>query len=208
MEQPPLARAYRIETERLIIRCYEPSDAQGMHEAIIRSTEHLLPWLPWVQHEPKTLEDRLGLIRLFRGQFDLGLDYTFGIFEKEKGAYIGGTGLHTRIGKNAREIGYWIDVNHIGKGYATEAVTGLLRTAFDIEHLSRIEIRCDPVNTRSRHVPEKLGFRMEGIIQRTLYDNLVDTMIWAISKEDYAASPMRRILVKAFDLAGNRLLLR
>src|SRR6187402_3510278 len=205
MEQKELARAYKIETERLIIRCYEPADAPGMHAAITRSTEHLLPWLPWVQHEPRTLEDRLGLIRLFRGQFDLGLDYTFGIFEKEKNTYIGGTGLHTRIGRNAREIGYWIDVDHIGKGYATEAVSVLVKTAFDIEGLSRIEIRCDPVNVRSRHVPEKLGFRMEGIIQRTLYDNFVDTMIWAMTKEDYAANPVRHTPMQAFDLAGTPL---
>jgi len=205
MEQTDLARTYKIETERLIIRCYEPDDARGMHEAITRSTEHLLPWLPWVQHEPKTLQDRLSLIRLFRGQFDLGLDYTFGIFEKQEGKFIGGTGLHTRIGRNAREIGYWIDVDHVGKGYATEAVTGLLRTAFEIEGISRIEIRCDPLNVRSLHVPEKLGFRMEGIIQRSLYDNLVDTMIWSMTKENYATCSLRNTPVEVFDMAGNGL---
>ncbi|HVU54296.1 MAG TPA: GNAT family protein [Puia sp.] len=202
-----LARTYRIRTERLVLRCYEPGDAPRLHQAIIRSIDHLRPWLPWVQQEPKDLEARIGLIRMFRGQFDLGLDYAFGIFDREEKEVIGSTGLHTRIGKNAREIGYWIGVDHIGKGYATEAVGALLRAAFDIEGLSRIEIRCAPENIRSRHVPEKLGFRMEGIIKRSLHDNMVDTMIWSLERKEYEQNPIRRTPIKAFDLVGRPILL-
>jgi RimJ/RimL family protein N-acetyltransferase len=202
-----LARTYRIQTERLVLRCYTPHDAPALHHAIIRSIDHLRPWLPWVQQEPKNLEARIGLIRMFRGQFDLGLDYAFGIFDGEEKEIIGSTGLHTRIGKNAREIGYWIGIDHIGKGYATEAVAALIRIAFDIEGLSRIEIRCAPDNIRSQHVPEKLGFRMEGIIKRNLHDSIVDTMIWAFEKRDYEKSPVRRAALKAFDMVGRPILL-
>jgi len=202
-----LAKTYRIETERLVLRCYEPGDAPRLHEAITRSLDHLRPWLPWVQHEPKGPEARVDLIRMFRGQFDLGMDYAFGIFDKMEQEVIGSTGLHTRIGKNAREIGYWIGVDHIGKGYATEAVSALVRTGFAIENLARIEIRCAPDNTRSQHVPEKLGFQMEGIIKRTLSDNIVDTMIWAMSKKDYESNPVRHMRINAFDLTGRSLFL-
>ncbi|HEY4206348.1 MAG TPA: GNAT family protein [Puia sp.] len=202
-----MTRTYRIQTERLILRCYEPGDAPRLHEAITRSIDHLRPWLPWVQQEPKHLEDRISLIRLFRGQFDLGLDYAYGIFDRDEKEIIGSTGLHTRIGKNAREIGYWIGIDHIGKGYATEAVCALTKTAFDIEAMSRIEIRCAPDNIRSQHVPEKLGFRMEGIIKRNLHDNIVDTMIWSMEKKEYESSPIRRSRLKAFDLVGRPILL-
>jgi RimJ/RimL family protein N-acetyltransferase len=202
-----LAKTYRIETERLVLRCYEPGDAPKLHAAITRSLDHLRPWLPWVQHEPKGPEARVDLIRMFRGQFDLGMDYAFGIFDKMEKEVIGSTGLHTRIGKNAREIGYWIGVDHIGKGYATEAVSALVRTGFAIENLARIEIRCAPDNTRSQHVPEKLGFQMEGIIKRTLSDNIVDTMIWAMSKKDYESNPIRHMLINAFDLTGRPIFL-
>ena len=202
-----LARTYRIQTERLVLRCYEPGDAPALHQAITRSIDHLHPWLPWVQQEPKAPEARVGLIRMFRGQFDLGLDYAFGIFDREEKELLGSTGLHTRIGKNAREIGYWIGVDHIGKGYATEAVGALIRTAFDIEGLTRIEIRCAPDNIRSQHVPEKLGFRMEGIIKRSLNDNIVDTMIWSLEKKDYEQSPIRYKLLEAFDMMGRPILL-
>jgi RimJ/RimL family protein N-acetyltransferase len=201
----PLAKTYRIETERLVIRCYEPGDAPGLHEAIIRSLDHLRPWLPWVQQEPKPPEARAGLIRLFRGQFDLGLDYAFGIFDKTEKEFIGSTGLHTRIGRNAREIGYWIGIDHVGRGYATEAVSALVKTGFAIEGLSRIEIRCAPENTRSQHVPEKLGFRMENIVKRILYQDTVETMIWSMTKKDYASSLIRYTQIKAFDIAGSLL---
>lgn len=202
----PLAKTYRIETERLVIRCYEPGDASKLHEAIIRSLDHLRPWLPWVQQEPKPPEARAGLIRLFRGQFDLGLDYAFGIFDKEEMELVGSTGLHTRIGRNAREIGYWIGIDHIGRGYATEAVSALVKTGFDIEGISRIEIRCAPENTRSQHVPQKLGFKMENIVKRILYQDMVETMIWSMTKKEYASSLIRHLQIKAFDLTGSSLL--
>ena len=69
-----LAKTYRIETERLLIRCYEPADAQLMHSAITGSLEHLRPWIPWARQEPQELEWMENFIRLFRGQFDLGQD--------------------------------------------------------------------------------------------------------------------------------------
>lgn len=142
---------------------------------------------------------------MFRGQFDLGLDYAFGIFDHTEQTLIGSTGLHTRIGKNAREIGYWIGIDHIGKGYATEAVSALVKTGFEIEGLSRIEIRCAPDNFRSQHVPEKLGFEMEGIIKRALNDNTVDTMIWALTKKGYHSLPIRHMQIRAYDLTGTLL---
>ena len=199
-----LARTYRIETERLIIRCYEPTDASPLHAAILNSLDHLRPWLPWIQQEPKSPETRVELIRRFRGQFDLGLDYVFGIFDATEKELIGGTGLHTRIGKNAREIGYWISKQHIGNGFATEAVSALIKAGFLIEGLSRIEIRCVPENARSRHIPEKLGFRLEGILKNNSGNEhgTTDTMVWSLSRRDYEHSPAHKIRLKAYDLTG------
>ncbi len=51
--------AYKIETERLIIRCYEPKDAQKLKLAIDESIEHLSPWMPWAKNEPETIEQKV-----------------------------------------------------------------------------------------------------------------------------------------------------
>jgi len=200
-----LAQTYRIETERLVIRCYQPGDAYMMHAAVTGSLPHLRPWIPWARQEPKELDWMISFIRMFRGQFDLGQDAVYGIFDKTETEQIGGTGLHNRIGKDAREIGYWINVKHVNKGYATEAVRALLRVAFAIERLARVEIRCDPENVFSRRIPQRLGFRLETTLRNNSTDGdgePADTMVWALSKREYNVAGGEEIALRAFDLMG------
>src|SRR5687768_11238305 len=81
--------AYRIETERLRLRCLAPTDCASLSRAIEESMEHLRPWLTWTAHEPLGLEERLTWIRTQRGHFDLGSDYCFGVFPKDEHAFYG-----------------------------------------------------------------------------------------------------------------------
>jgi RimJ/RimL family protein N-acetyltransferase len=200
-----LPKTYRIETERLVIRCYQPEDAEKMHAAITGSVEHLRPWVPFARENPREMEWMISTIRRFRGQFDLGQDAVYAIFDRNETEQLGGTGLHNRIGKDAREIGYWIDVNHINRGYATEAVTALIRIAFEVEELSRLEIRCDPANQPSRRIPQRLGFRHEQTLKNhftDMYGKPVDTMVWALLKREYEAAGRSTMALRAFDFAG------
>jgi len=196
-----LAKTYRIETPRLLIRCYTPEDAARIQAAINSSIPHLKIWMPWAQ-EPHDLDWAANTIRQFRGKFDLGQDAVFGIFDKENSEQIGGIGFHNRVGIDAREIGYWIGAGHIGKGYATEGVCALVRVGFEIERLSKLEIHCSPENLPSRNIPSKLGFRHEDTNINNSTDpqgRLQDEMIWTLSATTYATSPIRETPVKAFD---------
>lgn len=94
--------------------------------------------MPWAKNEPETVQAKTERLRRFRGEFDLGIDFVFGVFTKEENVLIGSTGLHTRVGEEAREIGYWIHVNHTKKGYATEVVKALTKVGFEIENLDRL----------------------------------------------------------------------
>lgn len=202
------ALTYRIETQRLVIRCYNPADAAMLKAAIDDSIEHLRPWMPWINQEPESIEDKTARLRIYRGQFDLGQDYVFGIFDKEEKTLIGSTGLHTRVGEKAREIGYWINVNHIGNGYATEAVSALTKVGFEIEGLERIEIHCDPRNDRSQKIPQKLGYQLDEIVVNGITDaegNLRDEMIWVMNKEDYQKSITKQMDIVAFDVVGEEI---
>ena len=76
--------------------------------AILESREHLLPWMPWAANEPVELSQRVQWLRKCRGKFDLDQDYIYGVFNLDETKVLGGTGLHTRAGEAAREIGYWI----------------------------------------------------------------------------------------------------
>jgi hypothetical protein len=59
----------------VVARCWEPRDAPLLKEAVDSSIDHLLPWMPWAAGEPQTLDEKVRLLRRFRGQFDLGQDF-------------------------------------------------------------------------------------------------------------------------------------
>jgi len=203
-----LARTYKIETTRLIIRCYQPSDAPKLLEAVTQSKEHLLPWMPWAKAETGSLQTKINLIRQFRGKFDLGEDYTFGIFNKSETELIGSTGLHTRAGTNGREIGYWINVKHLNKGLATEAVMAVTKVGFEIETLNNLFIHCDPSNTRSSNIPQKLGFKHKTTMKNQTHDALDqprDTMVWSMMKPDYELNPIKQFPLQAYDITGEKI---
>src|SRR5262245_8467890 len=89
--------AYRIETPRLVIRCWEPRDAPLLKAAIDASLEHLLPWMPWAKDEPQSVEAKMELLRQFRGRFDLGKDFVYALFDRQEREVVGGSGLHPRV---------------------------------------------------------------------------------------------------------------
>ena len=81
--------------------------------------------MPWANDEPEALQKKVDRLRSFRGKFDLGQDFIYGIFNQEESRVLGGTGLHTRVGAGAREIGYWIHQEFINQGLATEVSAAL-----------------------------------------------------------------------------------
>ena len=201
--------AYRILTRRLVLRCWQPADAPLLKAAIDASIEHLLPWMPWAKGEPTSVQAKIILIRRWRGEFDLGQDFVYGVFNRQETQVLGGTGLHTRLGFNAREIGYWIHVAAIGQGYATELSAALTKTAFEIEKVDRVEIHCDPKNVRSAAIPRKLGYTLEAILRQRSRDtdgNLRDSMIWSLLANEYRASPSVAAVIEAYDGAGRRIM--
>lgn len=201
--------AYRIQTERLVIRCWNPKDAPLLKKAVDESLEHLQPWMPWTNQEPEPVEAKAVRLRKFRGSFDLDEDYLYGIFNQDETEVVGATGLHTRIGKNALEIGYWTHVDHINQGLATEVAAALTKVAFEVNRVSRVEIHCDPENVRSARIPEKLGFVMEAVLRNrttTPQGDPRDTMIWSMFADDYVGSGPSEAEVEAFDVLGKQLL--
>jgi len=193
---------YKIETPRTIIRCYALEDAQMVQDAVDISIEHLRPWMTWTKREPETADDKIKLIRKFRGNFDLEKDFTFGIFTKDGKDTIGGTGLHVRSEVGLREIAYWINIKYANQGYATEATKALIKVGFEINNLKRIEIHCDSKNIASFNIPKKLGFVLDGTLRKryeTFDGTLSDMMIWSMFRDEYEQSPIKNFPIKAFD---------
>lgn len=152
-------------TERLVIRKPMPGDGKAVYEAMQASLTELKPWMPWA-HRDQTPEEVEVNMREAHAKFLTREDLRLHIFHKETGEFIASSGLH-RINWDVPkfEIGYWIDTRHSGKGYITEAVEGITNFAFQELKAKRVEIRCDSKNVKSRAIPERLGYDLEGILK-------------------------------------------
>ncbi|MGB4337816.1 MAG: GNAT family protein [Bacillota bacterium] len=202
--------AYGVKTERTMVRCWNPTDAALLKEAVDSSLDHLRSWMPWAEHEPTELEDKIELLRQWRGKFDLDQDFTYGVFDPDETRVLGGTGLHTRLGPEALEIGYWIRADSANRRLATEVAAALTRVAFEVHQVDRVEIHCDPANIRSAAIPKKLGFIHEATLRRRVPSSsgeLRDEMVWTLFKRDYPESPAARCRIVAYDAAGARIAL-
>lgn len=200
--------AYRVETERAVVRCWRPADAGILLHALTRSIDHLREWMPWAKDEPTDLEEKIALLRRWRAEFDLDSDYTYGIFSANEEEVWGGTGLHKRLAGNALEIGYWIRADLINRGLATEIAAALTKVAFTVNKVDRVEIHCDPANVRSAAIPRKLGFTQEALLRRRAAGpdgSPTDTMIWTLFLDQLGNSPVAGARVKAFDVLGSEI---
>ncbi len=200
--------AYRVYTRRLLLRCWNPSDAPLLKAAIDASLDHLRPWMLWAKNEPATLSAKVEQLRRCRGNFDLGQDFVYGIFSRDETRVLGGSGLHTRAGEGALEIGYWIHVDYINQGLATEVAAALTKVAFEINRVKRVEIHCDPANLRSAAVPGKLGFVQEATLRQrmlTADGQPRDAMLWTLLADEYPASVAAAAEIEAFDVVGQRI---
>ncbi len=200
---------YRIETERLVLRCYDPEDAPLLKDAVDRSLEHLRPWMPWTPDEPEPLDAVYERLREFRAQYDRDENWIMGAFAPDESVLLGGTGLHpSREGDEGREIGYWIAAFAVGQGYATELTAVLTRIGFELLGLERVVIRVDPANERSDRVPAKLGFTKEAVLRRRLPvkqgSGLRDANIWVMFREELAGSPALSYDYAAYDALGRQ----
>jgi len=197
-----LTPPYRIETERLVVRCWQPTDAAALKDALDSSLEHLRPWLPWAREEPKPLAEKAELLRSFRGMFDLDQDHIYGILARDESRVLGGSGLHSRLTDDAREIGYWLRADAEGRGYMTEAVSAITLVGFELCDLGRIEIRCHPDNVRSAAIPRRLGYQHVDTVDDADGD---PSLVFALEADDYPGSPASRVELAAYDVLGRRI---
>ena len=71
---------------------------------------------------------------------------------------LGSFGLMARKWPATIEIGYWVHVDHIGRGFATRASRALTNATLALDGVTTVCIRCDEANVRSAAVPRGLGF--------------------------------------------------
>jgi RimJ/RimL family protein N-acetyltransferase len=159
----------RIQTERLILRCYEAGDGAWYYSAGQKNRAHL------EQFESDnailsahTEEEAEVIIREMAAAWVARNCFFLGAFEKQTAQFVGQVYIGPVNWELPEfEIGYIADVDHEGKGYVTEAVKAVLRVLFEDLGAHRVRIQCGDTNLRSHRVAERCGFTLEGHIRET-----------------------------------------
>lgn len=149
--------------EKLSLKIRSIDEAEVFFALSDKNREHLRPWLPWVDVTLSSGDTKKYLEAMLE-KFEKKTGADFGIWYE--GAWVGAMGFNKidHVNEHA-DIGYWLDKDYEGKGIMTESVKALINYGFDDLKLHRIEINCDALNLRSKRIPEKLGFKLEGVLR-------------------------------------------
>jgi ribosomal-protein-serine acetyltransferase len=174
-----------------LLELLQEEHAQEAFALVESNRARLRERLPWLDHNTSA-DDTRAFARMSLERFARRMGVTCAI--RHRGAIVGVADLHELDLQNRRAaIGYWIDGGHEGKGLVTRSAAALIGHAFRDLRLHRVEIKCEPGNTRSAAIPERLGFRKEGILRGAawLYDHFVDHTVYALLEGEWtgAAAP-------------------
>lgn len=182
-----------LRSEGLVLRMARNRDFRAWRDIREQSREFLRPYEP--RWSDRDLRARVFYARVRRNRLEAerGTDYSFFIFDPapEGEVLVGGLTL-SNIRRRAFQsvtLGYWMGVDHAGKGVMTRAVRAVLPFVFGELGLHRIEAACLPDNERSRRVLEKNGFlligRADGYLQ--IDGEWRDHVLFSLTRERFLA---------------------
>lgn len=167
------------------LRLLTDADADELHGLIEANRSHLAAWLPWAAEQ--SFADTLEFIRGTRAQLD-GND-GFQVAIVIAGRIVGVVG-YTDVDWRERStrIGYWLAAEQQGRGTMSAAVKTLTHHALFVWELRNVTIRAAAENTRSRAIPERLGYREEAIQPNAhrVGDRDLDVVVYSITAEHAA----------------------
>ncbi len=177
----------RIETERLILREFELSDANEVQRLVG----------DWAVAEtligmPHPYGDGIAevWIESLKKDYAVGEIVNFAVCEKESGALVGSLGLKEIKEEHQRaELGYWIGKEFWNRGYCTEAGQAAIKYGFEVLGLNRIFAHFLVWNPSSGRVMSKLGMKPEGVLRQHIAGRdgaFEDFSIYGILKKEWA----------------------
>lgn len=144
-------------TKRLILQCFEESDAGNCID---------MPKIPRLDRLPvhTSVENSLEIIREV-----LSAPENYAVVLKDTNLLVGCIGLSIgeksslEIPSEEGELGYWIGVPYWGQGLIPEAAEEVIRHGFEDLGLKKLRCACFAGNEKSRRVQEKSGFKLHHI---------------------------------------------
>ncbi|PLX17598.1 MAG: GNAT family N-acetyltransferase [Marinilabiliales bacterium] len=174
-----------INTDRLVLRTISIHDTEAILK--YRSDDNANKYQGWI---PNSIEDVFEFInkRVVPEINQPNTWHQLVIIQKDSNEIIGDIGIHFMDQEGLQvEVGFTLDKNHQGKGYATESIQKVIGYLFNILNKHRVVASVDPRNKKSIRLLERLGFRKEAHFKKSLLMNgvWVDDIIYAILKEEW-----------------------
>jgi [ribosomal protein S5]-alanine N-acetyltransferase len=148
---------------------------------------HVCDTLLW--DGPPSLEDYAARIALSEADVRRGAKHMFTIVETATERPAGTASVRPEDVKFRGDVGLWIGEPFHGKGYGTLVVRELVRYAFDVLAMEKLEASVFTGNIASRRIFEKNGFQLEGTIRKATKKrgSFLDDWIFGITREEYLA---------------------
>ena len=179
----------RLEGGRIALRPFTPADVPEMVGLRERNREHTVPWEPSRTERFYTATGQRAEVRRDVQERAADRAFAFAIEELDGGRLRGRISL-ANIVRGAwlnATLGYFVDIETTGRGFATEAVGLTVALAFGPLQLHRVQAAVMPHNAASRAVLERNGFRPEGHAPRYLHLDGAwrDHDLYAITVEEH-----------------------
>ncbi|MBC6990784.1 GNAT family N-acetyltransferase [Hymenobacter sp. BT491] len=165
---PPVPSLSPIRTSRLTIRPYSALDEAVFFALLDRNRGRLHRAFPSRVAAVKAVTDAQRVLRIFAHDWQAGRLYAFGIWNAATAQYVGDISLKPNWARPVTaEIGYYLDADAEGNGYAREALEAAVHFGFTSTiSAERLTIRCYADNPRSFAVALHAGFKQLAVRPR------------------------------------------
>lgn len=174
--------------DHLSLRMFTIGDADELFTLTMASKDHLKEWLGWLDYTETVEDTRKNIESRLKAIVETGgYPKSFAIiYDNQIAGTIGFNDLdpYNKCGA----IGYWLGETFQGKGIMSQALEALIDYGFKDLGLHKIEIRVAEGNAKSRALPERLGFKQEGVLRDAewLYDHYVNHIVYGLLKDEWA----------------------
>jgi RimJ/RimL family protein N-acetyltransferase len=176
-----------IDTNRLSLRWISDADTDAFF-AVYSNPEVMRYWSTPPLVDRQAAAD---LIQKIHADWKRHAILKWGIARRADDQLIGSVTLFNLDFNHRRaEIGYALGREHWGHGYMHETLMALLKYAFEVLDLHRIEADVDPRNAASIRTVEKLGFQREGILRERWQVNgeIQDAFFYGLLKQEWVGN--------------------
>jgi ribosomal-protein-serine acetyltransferase len=163
----------------------QPHMAEELAAVVRENLERLKVWMPWAVEDYSVEMANDFIKRSLNGFAENGQVEALILW---KYRVIGAIGFHhLDLINRTTYIGYWVAEGYEGKGIITRSCRALVSYLFETLELNRVQINCNTDNIRSRAVPERLGFKLEGIHREIEYLNgrYGDWAVYAVLRKEW-----------------------